>query len=527
MEFDQIIRNGTIIDGTGGPSRRADVAINGDRIIAVDSLSSSTAGVEIDATSRVVAPGFIDVHVHSEVALLGGPHRYGSVLQGVTTHLLGPDGFGWAPLSPEMARQMWEATLPFTGEPMTPDWSLDWPTPESYLAIFAGKTPVNVLPQVPHCAIRLDAMGWSPRPASDVELEHMRRTTRAWFEAGATCLNLGLDYQPSAFADTRELIELSKIAREYNGIYAAHIRYSDIGQAEAWRETMAIGQHAGVPVHISHENVDDVTEPLLAEAAQSCDLTFESYLYPAGCTHLAIMLPVWAQTGGPAGIWQRLQYPSTREVMRDHLEQNLRAGIDLGAKVVFVSTASGRYLGMDIVKAAESEGETLGDFAIRVLDEERPHSLMVYHRPGTEAEHLETHRRTAAHPKMMLASDGMYHGQSAHPRGYGCFARALRLALHDLGNVSLETMVQKMSGFPAERFRITNRGVLQPGYKADVVILDPETVDGPATWTRPRLEAVGIDHVIVNGETVVLAGKPTGVLPGRVLRGHTAPHLAG
>jgi len=522
VEFDILIRNGLIIDGSGSDPRAADLAITGDRIQVVDPLPDATAATEIDAVGRVVAPGFIDVHVHSEVALLGGPHRYGSVLQGVTTHLLGPDGFGWAPLSPEMAKQMWEATLPFTGDPQTDAWSLDWPTPESYLSIFPGNTPVNVLPQIPHCAIRLDAMGWSPRPASESELEQMRRGTRAWFEAGATCLNLGLDYQPSAFADTHELIELSKIAREYDGVYAAHIRYSDLGQAKAWRETMEIGEGAGLPVHISHESVSDVTERLLEEAAERCDLTFESYLYPAGCTHLAIMLPTWAQTGGPAGLWQRLQFPATRKDIRDHLERNLLAGFDHGARAVFVSTASGRYIGMDIVAAAELEGESLGDFAIRILEEERPHALLVYHRPGTDADHLETARRTAEHPAMMLASDGMYHGASAHPRGYGCFARALRLAIQELPTVKLETMIHKMSGMPAERFRITDRGLLKPGYAADVVIFDPQTVDGPASWTQPRLEAVGIDRVIVNGETVVLGGSPTGELPGRVLRGKTA-----
>ena len=350
----------------------------------------------------------------------------------------------------------------------------------------------------------------------------MRRSTRAWFEAGATCLNLGLDYQPSAFADTHELIELSKIAREYDGVYAAHIRYSDLGQAKAWRETMEIGEKAGVPVHISHENVSDVTERLLEEAAERCDLTFESYLYPAGCTHLAIMLPTWAQTGGPAGLWQRLQFPATRKDIRDHLERNLLAGFDHGARAVFVSTASGRYIGMDIVAAAELEGESLGDFAIRILEEERPHALLVYHRPGSDADHLESARRTAEHPVMMLASDGMYHGASAHPRGYGCFARALRLAIREIPTVRLETMIYKMTGMPAERFRIGDRGLLKPGYAADVVIFDPETVDGPASWTQPRLEAVGIDRVIVNGETVVQGGSPTGVLPGRLLRGKTA-----
>lgn len=516
MEFDILIVNGTVIDGAANATARpADVGISGDRIVAVDRLDGASAGTTIDARGKVVAPGFIDVHVHSEIALLGGPHRHGSVLQGVTTHLLAPDGFGWAPLTPDLTHQLWDYTRPFIGEPAV-ELSLDWPTPESYLAIFPGNTPVNVLPQVPHCAVRLGAMGWSPRPAGDVELERMKQTTRAWLEAGATCLCLGLDYQPSASADIRELIELSKVVRDYGGLYAAHARYSDLGQAQAWRETIEIGRQADIPVHISHEHVTDVTEKLLDEAAGVCDLTFESYLYPAGCTHLALMVPTWAQAGGPPGIAQRLAYPATRRELRDHLRRNLLDGIERGARAVFVATGSGRYVGMSIADAAAYEGEDIGDFAIRVLDEERPHPLMVYHLPGSADEHRRMAERTFRHPRMLVASDGIYHGQSGHPRGYGCFARALRLA-RETGAVTLETAVHKMTGFPAERFRIKGRGLLAPNHAADLVIFDPDHVADRATWDEPRLEPVGIDRVLVNGQTVVLDGKPTGALPGHVL----------
>ena len=232
MELDTIIRNGSVVDGTGSPARQTDVGIRGDRIEVIDELDGAMAANIIDATGRVVSPGFIDVHLHSEVAL-ADPHdqrRYGSVLQGVTTHLTAPDGFGWAPLDHEKAASLWRSTLFSHGEA---NLSLGWPTPEDYLSIFAGNTPVNVVPQVPHCAIRFGAMGWAGRPATDAELEQMRATTREWMEAGAVALCLGLDYQPSAFTDTRELIELSKVAAEYGGIYAAHVRYNDIGRDAA------------------------------------------------------------------------------------------------------------------------------------------------------------------------------------------------------------------------------------------------------------------------------------------------------
>jgi N-acyl-D-amino-acid deacylase len=519
MEFDLLIRNGTVIDGSGQPGRPADVGIRGDLIVAVDPLPNATAETVIDATGKVVSPGFIDVHIHSEVQLAEPDNqtRYGSVLQGVTTHLTAPDGFGWAPLDPEGARQLWECTLFSHGRA---DLSLDWPTAESFLAIFKGTTPVNVVPQVPHCAVRYRAMGWDARPATDDELDQMRTTTREWLEAGAVALCLGLDYQPSAFADTRELVELSKVAKEYDAIYAAHIRNNEIGGVAAWRETMEIGERSGAPVHISHEHVTPTTTPLLEEAEKRCDLTFESYLYPAGCTHLALTLPIWAQAGGPDGIRERLQDPEARQRMRDHLHNQLTAN-PARSKAVFVHTQTGRYVDQSIHDAAASEGMAVGDFAIKVLEEEHPYALMIYHHGTTPEEQREIQYDTARHPKMMIASDGIYHGESGHPRGFGCFARVPRLCVREMGAISLEEAIWKMSGFPAERFRVQGRGLLRAGYGADVVIFDPAEIADRATWEEPRLEPVGIDRVIVNGQTVVKSGKPTGTLPGRVLRRQT------
>ncbi len=514
MDFDVVIRGGQVVDGTGrrGPFP-ADVGIRGDRIAAIGSLEGAGAAEMVDATGRVVAPGFIDVHIHSEIALLGGPYRYSALEQGVTTHLMAADGFGWAPLPPAAARQMWENLLFAYGNA---ELALNWPTVESYLAIFQGRVPANLVPQVPHCAVRLGAMGWDPRPATDAELEVMRGTTREWLEAGAVCLNLGLDYQPSAFADLHELVELSCLAREYDAIYAAHIRGNLLGTEAAWRETMEIGRQADIPVHISHSFVTDQTEPLLDEAARVCDLTFESYMYPAGATHLAMVLPVWAQAGGPQGIRARLQDPAMRARLAAELDQRLTAVVRAGGSHVFAVTQTGRYVGQTIADAAREAGLPLGEFAVRVLQEEHPFALMIFHH-GAMPE-LETARRTVRHPKMMVASDGVYHGEFSHPRGSGCFARVLRLCVRELGAVSLEEAIHKMSGYPAERFRIHDRGFVREGLGADLVIFDPATVADRSTWEQSRRSPVGIDRVYVNGEPVVVDGHPTGRLPGRVLR---------
>ena len=397
MEFDTLIRGGTVIDGSGQtPATRADVGIVDGKIAAVGALDGATAARVIDATGQIVAPGFIDVHVHSEITLLDGPHRYGAVAQGVTTHLLAPDGFGWAQLPHDLARELWEYTLFANGQH---ELALDWPTAEDYLAIFPGNTPANVVPQVPHCSVRLATMGWAPRVATPDELAGMATLTREWLEAGAVCLNLGLDYQPSAYADFHELLTLCKVAREYDAIYAAHLRYTDYGREGAWREIIALGRESGIPVHVSHESVDALGARLLDEAEHECDLTFESYLYPAGCTHLALMLPIAAQAGGPAGLRARLRIPAERAKLAAHLDATMTATSESGARAVFVANQTGRYIGQTLDEAAAACGESRGDFAVRVLVEEDPYALLVYHRSGTPAEQEAIQRATIAHPR--------------------------------------------------------------------------------------------------------------------------------
>ena len=210
MQFDYIIHGGKVVDGTGEREPfPADVGVIDDRIAAIGKLDSAQANQRINAAGHVISPGFIDVHVHSEISLLGGRDQLGAVRQGVTTQLTAPDGFGWAPLPPDRAREMWRYTQFAIGDV---ELNLDWHTVEDYLSIFPGNTPANVYPQVPHCAVRLRAMGWDPRPATDEELDAMVETTREWLEAGAGCLCLGLDYQPSANADLRELVTLCKLA---------------------------------------------------------------------------------------------------------------------------------------------------------------------------------------------------------------------------------------------------------------------------------------------------------------------------
>jgi N-acyl-D-amino-acid deacylase len=515
VEFDVLICGGSVIDGSGvTPAFQADIGIKGDRIAAIGSLRHCQAGMRLDAAGLTVCPGFIDVHVHSEIALLTGEHRYAGLLQGVTTQFTGADGFGWAPLSPALGRQHWRYTLFAYAHPHL---DVVRESPGAYLNLFTGRTPANVVPQAPHGAIRLAVTGWEGRPANADEITQMRRILRDWFAAGAVGLSLGLEYQPGNAATQQELIELGREVAAAGAVISAHARYNPLGRTAAWRELMTIGRTAGVPIHINHEFVTAETEPLLAQAADY-DLTFDSYVYPAGCTHLALLLPVWAQQGDPAELPARMQDPSFRRRVEAHLSQSLAERLADGGSAVFVANQTGRYLGDNIADAAAREGRPLAEFAADILIEEDPYALMVLHHGGSAAELEAKMIRTLAHPAMLVASDGICHGTLGHPRGYGCFARILRLFVRELQTIDLAQAVYRMSGFPARRFGLRDRGLLKAGYAADLVVFSAIEVADQSTWTQPWLPPTGVRTVFVNGRPVVENGRPTGELPGRVLK---------
>ncbi len=513
MQFDYVILGGTIVDGTGKRAPyKADVGVSHDKIVAIGKLDAPQAHYTIDAKDQVVSPGFIDVHIHGEIALLGGRDQMGSVRQGVTTQLTAPDGFGWAPLPPKKARELWHYTQFAYGDT---DLSLDWNTVEAYLGEFVGRIPANLYPQVPHCAVRLEAMGWDARPATDEELSQMLKTTREWLDAGAGCLCLGLDYQPSANSDLRELVTLSKLAKEYGAIYAAHIRYRTVGRKKAWEETLEIARQSGIPVHISHERVDQESAELLDRVdREGIDLSFESYLYTAGMTHLTMMLPLEYQIGSMEHRLEVLRRPETREKSLPYLRDSI--GPD-GDQIVGY-TGSGRFVGMTLAQAAESEGKSWDQFAYDLMIDEDGIETFVFPWQTPREDHEACLDETAVHPRMMIASDGVYNIPHPHPRGYGCFVQFLGRYVRNRKLLSLEEAIYKMSGYPAERFGIGDRGRIAEGLAADLVVFNPETVSDCSTWDNPVEPPIGVHWVLVNGIPVVKEGTLTAQLPGRVLR---------
>ena len=511
MNADYLIRGGEVIDGTRTRARfPADVAIAQGRVIAMGRLDSVRARHTIEAAGKVVCPGFIDVHVHSENTLLGGRDQMAAAHQGVTTHLLGPDGFGWAGLPAEPAQQLWRYTQFAYGEPQA---LVDWPTIDSYLQLFPGRTPANVCPQIPHCAVRLAAMGWDARAATAQQLAAMERTTAQWLEAGARTLCLGLDYQPSANASFEELAALCRVVARAGGIYAAHLRYQILGRQDAWREIIRLHKETGIPVHVSHERVDAEVAGLLEEVdREDLDLTFESYLYPAGMTHLTMQLPMDVQAGSPEQVLQRMRDPAIRERSLRYLEERPTRTFVIGY------TRSGRYVGMSLAEAAAGEGKSPAEFSYDLVLEEDGIQAAVAFWPDTPREAQATLEATAPHPRMMIGSDGIYDHPHPHPRGYGCFAQFLGDYCRDRGLLSLEEAVWKVSGFPAQRYRLTDRGRLAEGVPADLVVLDPQTVASRATFEQPLRLATGVEWVLVNGRPVIAAGAATAERPGEVLK---------
>lgn len=503
-----MIRGGRVVDGTGARPAALDVGIKDGLVAAVDRLDGAQAGQVIEAAGLAVAPGFIDVHVHSEIARLGGQDQFAGVMDGVTSELMSPDGFGWAPLSPARLREVKDYLQVFYGDP---DIGWDWRTPAGYLSIFRGRIPNNLVPQAPHLAIRVTAMGWGPGRPSHEQLETMKRALQQWLAAGAVGMAGGLEYQPGALSPTDELAELCKVVAEAGGVYAPHQRGYWSRLAKGCGESFEIGRSSSVKVHISHLAIDDAAAALLGEAlASDVDVSFDMYPYTAACTHLLMMLPEWAQAGGYRASMSRLS--SLDESLR--LETAARVaerGVITLSSVEGGESLEGRILG----ELAEQSGRSEVDELFELLAGHAGRALAIYHWPA-DIDGEAIVRRTLAHPLYIGSTDGIYMGTHPHRRGFGTFARIVGEYVRD-GTLTLEQAVHKVTGLPASRFSIRDRGLLQPGKAADVTVFDPDALADRSTWENGRMAPAGIEHVLVNGQTVVAGGRETGALPGRIV----------
>jgi N-acyl-D-amino-acid deacylase len=491
-QWDLVIRNGSVFDGSGAAPVRADIAIVGDRISAVGTVAGAGAS-EIDASGNAVAPGFIDVHTHDDFAVFATPEMDFKVMQGVTTDVVGNCGLGAAPF--QISQLMFGAMHHGSRIPQ-------WQGYAGYLeAVDRDPPSLNVAALVGHGTVRLAAMGNEKRHATASEIDAMRAIVAEGIAAGAVGLSTGLIYEPGRYSATEEIIALAREMRGTTALYASHMRNEADGLLDSVRETIRIGEEAGVAVQISHhkasgqENWGRVRESLgLIEAARArgIDVTADQYPYTAGSTELGAVIQNGALDDGPA-----------------------RGGLGKVPphKLRFASAP----------KHPDWEGQTLAAFcerwnlparaaAERILAQEAGAFVIVETMDEADV------RTVLRHPTTMIGSDGVPAGSKPHPRLYATFARVLGRYARDEGVLTLADAVYRMTGMPARKFHLTERGFVREGFFADLVIFDPAKIADTATYEDPRRYPDGLSGVIVNGTVVARDGHHTGARPGRALR---------
>ncbi len=516
--LDLFIRGGMIIDGTGNPGFYGAVGVEGEQMRI---LRGDLAGVEaarvIDATGRIVCPGFIDMHAHSGLVMLAEPEHEPKVRQGITTELIGVDGNSYAPFkSDEDFHRFVELNSGLDGNPRLPG---RWSTVEQYLDMFTARVAVNVAYILGNSPLRIHAMGWDDRRPSRSELADMRALLREGMEEGAWGLSTGLDYPPGSYADTSELIELSREAVRLGGIYHTHVRYG-LGDRflDPFKEAVDIGRGSDVPVHITHF-YQRTTSPggaarmlrLVEDAREEgLDVTFDSYPYTLSSTRLLIMVPQWAHDGGPERLKHVLR--TERERLRKEMQPRAGSWTDLWL-TNFKHHHHHRFEGRSIAEVAELMGQDPVDaICDLLLAEDLQVSYVSAGGNGATLPHF------VSHPLSMVGSDALLIGDYPSPRTYGTFPIILAEYVREERVMALPDAIRKMTSFPAQRLGLPDRGILRDGFKADVVVFDPQRVKAPATRTSPKQFPIGIDYVVVNGQVVVDQGRHTGVLTGRALR---------
>ena len=490
--FDLVIRGGTVYDGTGAPGVRADVAVRGDRVAVVGSVAER-GREELDARGLAVAPGFIDVHSHDDFAVLLEPEMPFKVLQGVTSDVVGNCGSGVVPFDAGLARF----------RRMHPDANPEpWDGFAGYLArVEQARPSCNVAVLMGHGSLRRGAMGMEPRAPAAGELDRMKAWVREGVSAGAVGLSTGLIYEPGRYAKTDEVIALARELGAGGGLYASHMRNEAEGLLDAVREAIRIGEEAGVPVQISHHkasgrrNWGRVRDSLrLIEEAQArgLDVTADQYPYTAGSTSLAAVIQNGAfRSDSPGGLGQ------------------------LDGGDVLIASAPGRadWEGRTIATLASGWDVSAAAAADRVVAEVGDACFVVLF---TMSE--DDVKTVLAHPSTMIGSDGVPTGGKPHPRLYGCFARVLGRYVRDERVLDLPTALHRMTGMPAAKFQLRDRGVVRAGAFADLVVFDPARIADVATYGDPRRAPAGMRAVYVNGTAVARDGQHTGARPGRALR---------
>jgi dihydroorotase/N-acyl-D-amino-acid deacylase len=501
--FDLLITNARIVDGTGAPWYRGSIGIRGDSIVHVGWLAGAPSARTIDAGGAVVAPGFIDIHTHARRGIFEVPTAENYVRQGVTTLIEGPDGGSPVPLGPFLAK-------------------LD-----------ALQTSVNIASFIGQGSVRSEVIGNADRQATAEEIEKMKALVEAGMRDGAFGLSTGLFYVPGSFTPTEEVIELAKVAGSLGGIHISHQREETVKLLDSVRETIAIGERGGLPTQITHQKVigkanwgrsADALRLIEEARARGVDVTSDQYPYTASSTSVAsALLPAWALEGGRQQQLARLKDSTTRAKIRAETASTIRDARGGGdpknvqfANCGFDPSLAGKTLAdLTRQRGLEPTIENAADVTLWLV--EQGGCQGIFH--AMSDDDVE---RIMKHPTTMIGSDGevpIFGRANPHPRSYGTFARVLGVYVREKQALSLEDAIWKMSGFPAARLGLTDRGLLRPGMKADLVVFDPQRIRDTATFQKPHSYAEGVSLVVVNGAPIFENGAMTSARPGRVLYG--------
>jgi N-acyl-D-amino-acid deacylase len=527
--LDLKIDGATVIDGTGRPGARSDIGVRDESIVAIGDLSRMPASRVLNASGRAVAPGFIDMHSHSDWRLWANRRAESKIRQGVTLEVVGNCGFSPAPVSPEYLEDLRGFALYL---PRGLDFR--WRSMGEYLDAFdAEGTALNVIHLVGHGTLRVAAMGFARRAPTERELTRMRRLLAEAVEDGAWGLSTGLIYAPGSYASTSEIVAVAGATRG-RGIYASHIRGEGATLLDAVSEAIQIGREADLPVQISHikaagrpnwGKVADALALIDAAAGEGLDVMADVYPYTASSTSLRTLLPDWALEGGIEAMIARLADGEVRERIRKELEapvtgQSLLDRVGWDNVMIAYCPRHKDAEGKRLSEIAAARSMDPVDAAIElIVDEAGKASMILFQLDEADL------TRALGHPRVMIGSDGSSlapYGElgegKPHPRSYGTFARVLGEYTRERRLLSLPQAVHKMTGLPARRLGLKDRGVIRVGARADLVVFDPKRVADQATYQDPHRYPTGIEHVLVNGRWVIRDGQHTGSLPGRVLR---------
>ncbi len=530
MAMDLVFRGGLVADGAGGPAFVADVGIADGSICAVGRLGSGAAARSIDARGLIVAPGFVDMHSHSDVRLLDEPRAEAKTMQGVTTEVIGQDGLSFAPVDARTLDAIRQQTAAWNGEAPGCDWG--WSSVAEYLSRFDRKTSINVAYLVPHGTVRVLVMGYDDRPPTPDEMARMRRHVARGMEDGAVGLSTGLSYPPAVYAGDDELVELCSEVAGRGGFFCPHHRSYGKGALEAYGEMFGVARRARVPLHLTHclmnfpgneGRAEELVAQINALDPREVEVTVDSYPYLAGANCLASLLPPWVSHGGTEGLLAALADDGKAARMRRELEVEGTPsyhGLPIDWNTIEIisvaSAANRRWVGRTVSEIGRGLGVPPFEAARRLLLDEKLDVNILVH-----VGHEENVRTIMRQPYHTVGSDGLMTGQKPHPRAWGSFARYLAHYARDEGMFTWEQMAVKMSSLPCRRLGQWDRGLVRPGMAADVVAFDPQAVRDTATYDEPRQFPEGIPYVAVNGVLVKDEGRHTGALPGRVL------HLGG